>query len=56
MATNWAVFVETGFSITPEHDNEPTQAELKEEFIKRIGAYLQGEYEFELIATDGQKG
>ena len=52
MATNWSVFVETGFSITLEHDNEPTQAELKEEFIKKIGAYLQGEYEFELIAND----
>lgn len=52
MATNWMVFVDTGFSITLEHDNEPTQAELKEEFIKKIGAYLQGEYDFELIVDD----
>jgi hypothetical protein len=52
MATNWAVFVETGMTITLEHDDEPTQAELKKEFIKKIGAYLQGEYEFYLTAVD----
>jgi len=52
MATNWTVFVDTGFSVLLEHGNEPTEAELKEAFIKKIGAYLQGEYEFELIATD----
>ena len=43
MATNWAVFLETGFSITLDHDNEPTEEEMKEEFIKQVGAFLNGE-------------
>jgi|6_EtaG_2_1085325.scaffolds.fasta_scaffold97639_2 hypothetical protein len=53
MATKWAVFVDTGFSVLLSHDNEPTQAEMKEQFIKKIVAYLQGEYEFQLI-SDGE--
>ena len=55
MATDWAVFIETGFSIQLEHDNEPTQQELRDAFIKKIRACLQGEYEFELIATDPRR-
>ena len=42
MATDWAVFIETGFSIQLEHDNEPTQQELRDAFIKKIRACLQG--------------
>ena len=43
MATNWAVFLETGFSISLIHDNEPSDQELKEEFLRQVGAYLKGE-------------
>ena len=52
MATNWAVFLETGFSITLDHDNEPTEEEMKEEFIKQVGAFLKGEIEFTFEAHD----
>ena len=54
MATNWAVFP-SGFGVTIEHDNEPTVEELKEEFIKKIGAYLKGEFEFTFETSDPQK-
>ena len=54
MATNWAVFP-SGFSVTFDHDNEPTEEELKEKFIKKLGAYLKGDFEFTLEASDPQK-
>ena len=54
MATNWAVFLETGFSISLIHDNEPSVQELKEEFLRQVGAYLKGEIEFNFEVTDPQ--
>lgn len=54
MATNWAVFLDTGFSISLIHDNEPSDQELKEEFLRQVGAYLKGEIEFTFDAHDPQ--
>ena len=54
MAPNWAVFLETGFSISLIHDNEPSDLELKEEFLRQVGAYLKGEIEFNFEVTDPQ--
>ena len=55
MATNWAVFP-SGFSVNYEHDNYPTEEEMKAAFIKQIGAFLKGEFEFTFEADDPQKG
>ena len=54
MATNWAVFLETGFSISLNHDNEPSDQELKEEFLRQVGSYLKGEIEFNFKVNDPQ--
>ena len=54
MATNWAVFLETGFSISLRHDNEPSDQELKEEFLRQVGSYLKGEIEFNFEVNDPQ--
>ena len=51
MATNWVVFP-TGFGLTLKHDNKPTEEEMKQAFIKKIGAFLQGEHEFAFEAND----
>ncbi len=49
---NWAVFLETGFSITLDHDNEPTEKEMEEGFLALVGGFLKGEIEFTFVADD----
>ena len=54
MATNWSVFV--AFSASFEHDNEPTQEEMKQALLKTVGAMLLGQYEFHFEFDDPIKG
>ena len=53
MSTNWAVFP-SGFSITVDHDEYPSQAEMKEGFKKAVGEWLLSgvENDFYFEATD----
>ena len=53
MSTNWAVFP-SGFSITVDHDEYPSQTEMREGFKKAVGEWLLSgvENDFYFEATD----
>ena len=54
MSTNWSVFV--GFSASFEHDNKPTQEEMKQALLQTVGAMLIGQYEFHFEFDDPIEG